>query len=65
MPSLSRLNFKGKEVEDPLVKALMNVEVVRALWKLAKNNINTCKSIMVSNALLFFAILSGKGKGEV
>lgn len=37
----------------------------RALWKLAKNNINTCKSITESKALLCFAMLLEKGKDEV
>jgi len=65
MPSLSGLNLKGKEAEDPLVKASMKAEAARALWKLAKDNIKTCKSITESKALLCFAILLEKGKGEV
>lgn len=65
LPSLSGLNLKGKEAENPLVKASMKAEAARALWKLAKNNIKTCKSITESKALLCFAILLEKGKGEV
>lgn len=65
MPSLTGMNLKGKEAEDPSVKASMKAEAARALWKLAKNNIKTCKSITESKALLCFAILLEKGKGEV
>lgn len=64
-PSLSGLNLKGKEAEDPIIKASMKAEAARALWKLAKNNINTCKSITESKALLCFAMLLEKGKDEV
>eukprot|EP01018_Ginkgo_biloba_P018690 Gb_30970 [translate_table: standard] len=63
--SLSGLNLKGRESEDPIIKASMKAEAARALWKLAKNNIKTCKSITESKALLCFAILLEKGKGEV
>jgi hypothetical protein len=35
-PSLSDLNLKGKESEDPIIKASMKVKAVRALYKLAK-----------------------------
>jgi len=64
-PSLSGLNLKGKEAEDPIIKASMKAEAARALCKLAKKNINTCKTITESKALLCFAMLLEKGKGEV
>jgi hypothetical protein len=43
----------------------MKTEAAEALWKLAKNNINTCKSIMESKAMLCIAILLEKGKGAM
>jgi len=65
MPLLSGLNLKGKKAENPTVKASLKAEAARALWKLAKNNIKTCKSITESKALLCFAMLLEKAKGEV
>lgn len=64
-PSLIDMNLKGKEAEDPSVKVSMKEEATRALWKLAKNNIKTCKNIIESKALLCFALLLEKGKGEM
>uniref|UniRef100_A0A0C9S9Q4 TSA: Wollemia nobilis Ref_Wollemi_Transcript_7128_2215 transcribed RNA sequence n=1 Tax=Wollemia nobilis TaxID=56998 RepID=A0A0C9S9Q4_9CONI len=63
IPSLSGLNLKGREAEDPATKAAMKTEAAKALWMLAKDNVKTCKSITESKALVCFAILLEKGKG--
>ena len=65
IPLLPGLDFKGKKTEDPTVKASMMAEAARALWKLAKNNVKTCKSITESKALLCFSMILEKRKGEV
>uniref|UniRef100_A0A0D6R5V6 DUF7792 domain-containing protein n=1 Tax=Araucaria cunninghamii TaxID=56994 RepID=A0A0D6R5V6_ARACU len=63
IPSLSGLNLKGREAEDPATKAALKTESAKALWMLAKDNVKTCKSITESKALVCFAILLEKGKG--
>lgn len=65
LPSLSGLNLKGRSAEDPAVKASLKAEAAKALWKIAKNNINTCKAITESKALLCFAIMLEKGQGHL
>lgn len=63
--SLSGVNNKGRELEDPDTKAYMKAMAARALWQLAKRNSPICRSITESRALLCFAILLEKGSGEV
>ncbi|CAN1122471.1 Vacuolar protein 8 [Linum perenne] len=63
--SLSAVNLKGRESEDPTVKARMKAMAARALWHLAKGNSAICRSITESRALLCFAVLLEKGSGEV
>lgn len=65
LPSLSGLNLKGRSAEDPAIKASLKAEAAKALWKLSKNNINTCKAITESKALLCFAIMLEKGQGDL
>ncbi|EFJ16149.1 hypothetical protein SELMODRAFT_117324 [Selaginella moellendorffii] len=55
---------REREHEDPEVIYQMRAEVLRALWKLATNNIKNCKSITDTRALLCFAKLMEK-EGEV
>ncbi|CAN0918727.1 hypothetical protein LINGRAHAP2_LOCUS31035 [Linum grandiflorum] len=63
--SLSSVNLKGRESEDPTLKARMKAMAARALWHLAKGNSPICRSITESRALLCFAVLLEKGSGEV
>lgn len=57
--------IKGRENEDPIVKARLKVMAATALWKLAKGNPGICKTITESRALLCFAVLLEKGPEEV
>nr|DAA06353.1 TPA_inf: ARO1-like protein 1 [Lotus japonicus] len=63
--SYSGINMKGRELEDPEVKAKMKAMAARALWCLAKGNSSICRSITESRALLCFAILLEKGSRDV
>ncbi|XVE48881.1 hypothetical protein DITRI_Ditri01bG0037500 [Diplodiscus trichospermus] len=63
--SLSGTSIKGREFEDPAIKAHMKAMAARALWQLCKGNLAICSSITESRALLCFAILLEKGADEV
>ncbi|KAJ4826953.1 hypothetical protein Tsubulata_045020 [Turnera subulata] len=63
--SISGVNLKGRELEDPATKANMKAMAARALWFLAKGNSAICRSITESRALLCFAVLLEKGAEEV
>ncbi|KAK8703034.1 hypothetical protein V6N13_021364 [Hibiscus sabdariffa] len=63
--SMSGVNTKGRESEDPVTKASMKAMAARALWHLAKGNSLICKSITESRALLCFAVLLEKGTEDV
>ncbi|KAL3525268.1 hypothetical protein ACH5RR_013640 [Cinchona calisaya] len=63
--SLSGVNGKGRELENPATKAYMKAMAARALWQLAKKNSPICHSITESRALLCFAILLERGSEEV
>lgn len=63
--SLSGVNIKGRELEDPATKANMKAMAARALWRLAKGNSPICRSITESRALLCFAVLLEKGAKDV
>ncbi|XVE93824.1 hypothetical protein REPUB_Repub01dG0228000 [Reevesia pubescens] len=63
--SLSGTSIKGREYEDPAVKAQMKAMAARALWQLCKGNLGICRSITESRALLCFAILLEKGADDV
>ncbi|KAL2945515.1 Vacuolar protein 8 [Bienertia sinuspersici] len=58
-------SIKGREYEDPVIKAEMKAMAARALWHLAKGNVSICRSITESRALLCFAVLLEKGQEEV
>ncbi|XP_021773856.1 uncharacterized protein LOC110737814 [Chenopodium quinoa] len=58
-------SIKGREFEDPEIKAEMKAMAARALWHLAKGNVSICRSITESRALLCFAVLLEKGQEEV
>lgn len=59
------LNRRGRENADPELKAELRAEVARALRMLAKGNSRTCKSITETKALLCFATLMKKARGDV
>ncbi|KAB2057718.1 hypothetical protein ERO13_A11G174750v2 [Gossypium hirsutum] len=63
--SMSGVNMKGRELEDPATKAYMKAMAARALWHLAKGNSSICRSITESRALLCFAVLLEKGSDDV
>ncbi|XP_050128485.1 uncharacterized protein LOC126605168 [Malus sylvestris] len=63
--SHSGTNIKGRELEDPAIKANMKAMAARALWQLAKGNSPICRSITESRALLCFAVLLEKGSEDV
>ncbi|KAE8697306.1 hypothetical protein F3Y22_tig00110621pilonHSYRG00053 [Hibiscus syriacus] len=63
--SMSGVNTKGRESEDPATKAYMKAMAARALWHLAKGNPLICRSITESRALLCFAVLLEKRTEEV
>ncbi|CAI9110938.1 OLC1v1011048C1 [Oldenlandia corymbosa var. corymbosa] len=63
--SLSGVNNKGREFEEPTTKAYMKAMAARALWQLAKRNSPICRSITESRALLCFAVLLEKGPEDV
>lgn len=63
--SLAGTSIKGREYEDPETKANMKAMAALALWKLAKGNVQICRSITESRALLCFAVLLEKGPEEV
>eukprot|EP00250_Pteridium_aquilinum_P018742 c24190_g1_i1 orf=199-2139(+) len=63
--SQRELNRRERENANPELKAELKAEVARALWKLAKGNPKTCKSITETRALLCFATLMEKARGAV
>lgn len=63
--SLSGTSIKGREYEDPVIKAQMKAMAARALWQLCKGNLGICRTITESRALLCFAILLEKGADDV
>ncbi|XP_043714268.1 uncharacterized protein LOC122662639 [Telopea speciosissima] len=58
-------SIKGREFEDPTIKANLKAMAAKALWHLAKGNSAICRSITESRALLCFAVLLEKGPDEV
>ncbi|KAK4792385.1 hypothetical protein SAY86_022820 [Trapa natans] len=58
------VNLKGREQEDPRMKAHMKAMAAKALWRLAKDNSAICRNITESRALLCFAVLLEKGPEE-
>ncbi|KAL2937142.1 RNA-directed RNA polymerase catalytic subunit [Bienertia sinuspersici] len=58
-------SIKGREYENPVIKAEMKAMAARALWHLAKGNVSICRSIIESIALLCFVVLLEKGQEEV
>ncbi|KAL3835162.1 hypothetical protein ACJIZ3_009898 [Penstemon smallii] len=58
-------SIKGREFEDPATKAEMKAMAARALRYLCAGNVNICRSITESRALLCFAVLLEKGPEEV
>ncbi|CAH8306728.1 unnamed protein product [Eruca vesicaria subsp. sativa] len=63
--SLIGTSIKGREYEDPETKAQMKAMAARALWQLSRGNLQICRSITESRALLCFAVLLEKGDEEV
>ncbi|KAF8095909.1 hypothetical protein N665_0320s0037 [Sinapis alba] len=63
--SLIGTSIKGREYEDPATKAQMKAMAARALWQLSRGNLQICRSITESRALLCFAVLLEKGDDEV
>ncbi|XVF45500.1 hypothetical protein PTKIN_Ptkin02bG0211600 [Pterospermum kingtungense] len=63
--SLSGTSIKGREYEDPVIKAQMKAMAARGLWQLCKGNLPICRTITESRALLCFAILLEKGPDDV
>ncbi|KAL0726024.1 hypothetical protein Bca4012_022117 [Brassica carinata] len=63
--SLMGTSIKGREFEDPATKAQMKAMAARALWQLSRGNLQICRSITESRALLCFAVLLEKGDDEV
>ncbi|KAL3628684.1 hypothetical protein CASFOL_027730 [Castilleja foliolosa] len=56
---------KHRELEDPATKAEMKSMAARALRYLCAGNVNICKSVTESRALLCLAVLLEKGPDEV
>ncbi|XP_075492077.1 uncharacterized protein LOC142530166 [Primulina tabacum] len=63
--ALTGNSIKGREFEDPAIKAEMKAMAARALRHLCADNITICRSITESRALLCFAVLLEKGAEEV
>ncbi|XP_023534276.1 uncharacterized protein LOC111795882 [Cucurbita pepo subsp. pepo] len=63
--ALSGASIKGREYEDPATKAQMKAMAAKALWHLCKGNVNICRNITESRALLCFAVLLEKGPEDV
>ncbi|XP_010526900.1 PREDICTED: uncharacterized protein LOC104804334 [Tarenaya hassleriana] len=63
--SLTGTSIKGREYEDPITKAQMKAMAARALWQLSRGNLQICRNITESRALLCFAVLLEKGDEEV
>ncbi|KAJ8424852.1 hypothetical protein Cgig2_003139 [Carnegiea gigantea] len=49
---LTGSSIKGREFEDPTIRAHMKAMATRALWYVAKGNVSICRSITESRALL-------------
>ncbi|CAK9162085.1 unnamed protein product [Ilex paraguariensis] len=58
-------SIKGREFEDPATKAEMKATAALALWKLCWGNVQICREITESRALLCFAVLLEKGPEDV
>lgn len=63
--SLRTTSKSSRDNEDPETKLRLKVQVARAIWKLAQNNVKNSKLITDTRALLCFAKLIETGKGEV
>ncbi|XVE67131.1 hypothetical protein DITRI_Ditri08aG0136000 [Diplodiscus trichospermus] len=63
--TLSGTSIKGREFENPAIKAQMKAMAARALWQLCKGNLGICRILTESRALLCFAILLEKGTDDV
>ena len=63
--SLRTISKNQRDNEDPETKLRLKVQVTRALWKLAQNNIKNSKFITDTRALLCFAKLIETGKEDV
>ncbi|KAJ4716014.1 Armadillo repeat only protein [Melia azedarach] len=63
--TLAGTSIRGREGEDPAIKAQMKAMAARALWKLSKGNVSICRNLTESRALLCFAVLLEKGPEDV
>ncbi|EES15234.1 uncharacterized protein LOC8058038 [Sorghum bicolor] len=63
--SMSATSSRGREYEDPEIKAYLKAHAARALGTLATGNPAICKNITESRALLCFSILLEKATGDV
>ena len=62
---LKQPHVPGRESEDPEIKSTMKEMAAKALAALARENVDICKSITDSRALLCFATLLEKGPDEI
>ncbi|CAL5000694.1 unnamed protein product [Urochloa decumbens] len=63
--SMSSASTRGREHEDPDIKAYLKSHAARALGTLATGNAAICKNITESRALLCFSILLDKASGDL
>ncbi|XP_062190950.1 uncharacterized protein LOC133894796 [Phragmites australis] len=63
--SLCGTSTRGRELEDPEIKAYLKAHAARALCTLATGNPAICKNITESRALLCLSILLKKSTGDV
>ncbi|CAD6264988.1 unnamed protein product [Miscanthus lutarioriparius] len=63
--SMSATSTRGREYEDPEIKAYLKAHAARALGTLGTGNPAICKNITESRALLCFSILLEKATGDV
>ena len=63
--SMSATSSRGREYEDPEIKAYLKAHAARALGTLVTGNPAICKNITESRALLCFSILLEKATGDV
>jgi hypothetical protein len=62
---MSAASTRGREHEDPEIKAYLKSHAARALGTLATGNPAICKNITESRALLCFSVLLEKATGDV
>ncbi|CAO2183966.1 unnamed protein product [Urochloa humidicola] len=63
--SMSAASTRGREHEDPEIKAYLKSHAARALRTLATGNAAICKNITESRALLCFSILLERATGDL